>query len=564
MSAPVAPRPPVEPFSPPAGDGAAEWVTGVIDLGSNSVRLLLALVRSDGTYTVLNQVRHMIRLGAGAFARNRLRDDAMRRALEVLRGLADMCAVYGAREVTAIATAAVRDSDNGLEFLRRVREKTGLRFTAVSGREEARLIYLGVSSGLEPLDRPRLFIDIGGGSTELIVGDSDAFLNLDSLRLGCMRLTNLFFGEDPGPVSPSRYAALQSAIRREAVHAVRRIHAYDIAEGVASSGTAQSLTDLAAALDRPARAEQGEDAARAGQRFPASLRTLTRDALSRAARELCARTVEERRAMPGVNPDRADVMVAGAALLQTLMEEVGLESVRISGRGLRHGILIDYLRREGLGPSPTDAHASVSARERSVLDLARSCRFEERHARHVAALALDLFDSAREQGLHAADPGLRELLYYAALLHDIGISLSFTAHHRHAHYLIRNTELLGFTDREIAIMAATAFFHRKRPSRDHPEYRDLDKEARKAVRLLSLFLTLAERMDKSHAALVRSARFTAPRPGTGGDPELRLELAGSGGRMELEEAERSAGLLRRQFGRDIRMTVERSGETDAG
>lgn len=565
MSARVNP-PPAEPdgasFPPAQTDRekeAAEWVTGIIDLGSNSVRLMLVRVRSDGSYRVLNQVKHMIRLGAGAFVHKRLSEEAMRRALDVLRGLADMCAVYGTRDVTALATAAVRDSDNGPEFLRRVREKTGLAFTAVSGREEARLIYLGVSSGLEPTDRLRLFIDIGGGSTELIVGDSARFHNLDSLRLGCVRLTNRFFGDDHGPVSASRYAALQRAVRREAVHALRRLDGFEIAEAVASSGTAQNLAEIAAALRRRDRGEEArENAAHADLQAQFSRRTLAYDELSRVVRELCARDGEERRSLPGINPDRADVIVAGAAVLQTLMEEVGLDSVRISGRGLQHGILIDYLRRRGLCPHPAGDASRV--RESSVLNLARFCRFEEEHARHVATLALELFDSARALGLHAAAPGLRELLYDAALLHDIGIFLSFTAHNLHTHYLIRHTELLGFTDREIEIMAATAFFHRKRPTRRYPEYRDLDKEARAAVRLLSLFLTLAERMDKSHAGLVRHARFTPPRPGDGTEPVLRLELDGDRGRMELEEVERAGKLLRRQFGRDIRVTAERAGD----
>ncbi len=251
----------------PAEERPSEWVTGVIDLGSNSVRLMLVRVRADGSYRVLNQVKHMIRLGAGSFARKRLREDAMRRALDVLRGLADMCAVYGTREVTAIATAAVRDADNGADFLRRVREKTGLVMTAVSGQEEARLIYLGVSGGLETTDRPRLFIDIGGGSTELIVGDSAEFRNLDSLRLGCVRLTNRFFGKDDGPVSADRYAALQNIVRREAVHALQRIRGFDIVEAVASSGTAQNLAGMAAAFRRrDAGKEEDEDAAQADLR----------------------------------------------------------------------------------------------------------------------------------------------------------------------------------------------------------------------------------------------------------------------------------------------------------
>lgn len=569
---------------PPAGQNAQDeaWVVGVIDLGSNSVRLMLVRVRPDGTTTTLNQVKHMIRLGAGAFVHNRLREDAMDRAMGVLRGLADMCALYGARDVVAIATAAVRDSDNGAEFLRRVKERTGLEFTAISGREEARLIYLGVSSGLEPTDHLRLFIDIGGGSTELAVADSHAFNHLESLRLGCVRLTNQFFHNDDGPVSPARYTALQRHIRREGLHAFQRLAAFDIVEAVASSGTAQNLAEVAAAM-------VGEAASRARL----SRQSLSYDGLRRAVKELCARDLASRRSMPGINPDRADVIVAGAAILQTIMEEQGFESVRISGRSLQHGILADYLLRQGLAPAgsataggssgssrPDTDPASPEAeslpaprshaptRKNSVLQLARLCRFEEEHARHVSALALELFDSSAALGLHPGYPALRELLQYAALLHDIGIFLSFSGHHRHAHYLVRNTELLGFTAREIELMAATAFFHRKRPSRRYEEYSGLDKEDRKTVRLLSLFLTLAERMDKSHRSTVRSARFARAgdvQPGTSNAKkraglELRLELADDGCAMELDEVERARKFIRREFGEEAAVKVEGMGE----
>ena len=159
-----------------------EKAIGIIDLGSNSVRLLLVRVHSDGSTTILNQVKHMVRLGEGGFTHNRLQEETMARTIAVLRGLAEMCAVYETTEIIAIATAAVRDAVNGPEFIRRVQEKTGIDFTVVSGREEARLIYLGVSSGLEQSKSLRLFIDIGGGSTELIVGDSQSYANLDSLN----------------------------------------------------------------------------------------------------------------------------------------------------------------------------------------------------------------------------------------------------------------------------------------------------------------------------------------------------------------------------------------------
>lgn len=226
-------------------------VLGIFDLGSNSVRLMLVRVGPvNASCTVLNQVKHMVRLGEGVFLHGRLHEEAMQRTVHVLQGMAGMCSAYGVTDIVACATAAVRDADNAPVFLKRVREHTGLTFTVISGREEARLIYLGVASGLEYSEENRLFIDIGGGSTELIVGNSHNFSNLDSVKVGCVRLSNQFFGADDGPASAARYRQVQDAIRNQLLHAVKRIEGYDLAEAVGSSGTIQNLAAMAAAADQ--------------------------------------------------------------------------------------------------------------------------------------------------------------------------------------------------------------------------------------------------------------------------------------------------------------------------
>ena len=458
------------PVVPDQAGPDGERVIGIIDLGSNSLRLMLVRILPDGSHTVLNQVKNMVRLGEGAFETGHLREESMARTINVLRGMAEMCGVYGASEVIAIATAAVRDAANGPDFMRRVKEKTGIDFRVVSGREEARLIYLGVSSGLAHTESLRLFIDIGGGSTELVVGNSEEYRNLDSLKMGCV-------GRAP-----------------------------------------QESRDV-----------------------------LSYGGLRRAVKELCGRTLKERRSVPGINPNRADVIVAGAAILQTIMEDQGFDSVRISNRNLQNGILVDYL-------STRMPHADGSfhpVRKESVLHLARRCRFEERHSRHVSRLALDLFDSAKAMGLHDSGDLARELLHYAALLHDIGIFISFSRHNAHSHYLIRNTELLGFTRREVDIMAALTYFHRKRPSKKVPLFMEFDQETREEIRLLSLFLLLAERMDKSHRQIVRTVRFEARKEGG-----LQLSLrAPEECPIELDLVRGSAKLVRKVFRQEIPVEV---------
>ena len=328
------------------------------------------------------------------------------------------------------------------------------------------------------------------------MGSSDECRNLDSMKLGCVRLSNLFFDDGEKPVSPKRYAALQNYIRNSALHSFQRIADFTLTEAVGSSGTAQNLAEISAALDEA-------DALRQGRKPVERRDLLSYAGLCRVVRELCSRTLKERKALPGINANRADVIIAGAAILQTIMEDQGFDSVRISNRNLQNGLLVDYITRR----RPHKEGSFHPVRKESVLHLARKCGYEERHSRHVARLALDLFDSARALGLHALSPDLRELLHYAGLLHDIGIFISFSRHNVHSHYLIRNTELLGFTAREVELLAALAYFHRKRPTRKTPFYTELDDDMRAEVRPLSLFLLLAERMDKSHRQIIRAARF---------------------------------------------------------
>lgn len=519
--------------------GQSGKVVGIFDLGSNSVRLLLARVGPvNASCAVLNQVKHMVRLGEGVFVRNRLSEDAMQRTIHALKGMAGMCAAYGAADMVAYATAAARDADNAQAFIRRVRERTGIAFTVISGKEEARLIWLGVVSGLEYSEQNRLFIDVGGGSTELIVGNSRNFSNLDSVKTGCVRLSSQF--SDHGPVPPGRYREMRDYVRRQMTHALKRVREHEIVEAVGSSGTIQNLAAMAALADTPGNNKKAVEA-----------RVLRYDALLPLVEKILAATLEERRALPGINPKRADVIVAGAAIVQTLMEELEIQSLGVSGRSLQNGMLLDYLMRT----RPDVFAEGIPTREYSVLQLGRLCRFEERHSRHVAHLALMLYDSAADLGLHENRQGWRELLRYAALLHDVGIFIAFEKHHAHSHYLIRHKELLGFTDEEIDVLAATAYFHRKRPSVRHQVYTQLTAPQREAVSTLSLYLTLAERLDKTHCQLVRSAAFCRRDGRRAGGLELCLAAA-STSPMEEREMERSRKLLRKALNEDVIIRLE--------
>ncbi len=523
----------------PAGlnDGAAR-VAAFLDIGTNSVRLLVVRVHPNGSYTVLTQQKEVVRLGEGEFPVQALQARAMERALFVCRHFAAIARALDAREIIAVATSAVREAENQAVFARRFRRATRLDLHVVSGREEARLIYLGVAGALHLGPRQALFLDIGGGSTELAVGTQRGHRFLDSLKLGAIRLGSLFPAvRDDGRVPPARYRALQRHIRGVAAPVLRRLRRYRVDLLVGSSGTILNLADVACRRFERRRLQPND--------------TLSLRRLRKVIRFLGRLTLAERRAVAGLNPDRADIILAGAAILETLMDELGLDTVQVSDRSLRDGLLADYIARRRRG-----AWAPLSVRARSVLRLGRLCGFDEAHAARISRLALALFDELRRLGLHPLGAWERELLEYATRLHDIGVFLSFTNHHLHSHYLIRHADLIGFDQREIEILAATALFHRKlAPRPKHPEFRALDRRARRVVEVLSLCLKMAESLDRGHDGNVRAVRCSRPET-----TRVRLTLvAARDGRFERWALEHHQSAFADVFGCRLEVGTRRAG-----
>ena len=470
---------------------AEQSIVAFLDIGTNSVRMLLARIQPDHSYSIISQQKETVRLGEGEFRGHLLQPAAIRRAVLVCSKFAEMARALGAETIVAVATSASREASNQAAFLRRLSREAAIDVRVISGREEARLIYLGVVSGINLGGNRAIFIDIGGGSTEVIVGTQQQYEFLDSLKLGAIRLTTLFFPADyAGAVSAKQYQRLQQHVRTTAIRTLQSLRQLDVDFAVGSSGTVMNLAEIACRIIHKRAAKKEE--------------VLRLDDLQQVTARLCEATLEDRRKIPGINPDRADILVAGAAILQTIMEELQLPEIRVSDRGLREGLPIDYLTRAE-HPPPL---ALKSFRERSVFQLGRTCRFDEPHAQNVARLALDLFDQTHTLGLHRFGDWERELLEYAALLHDVGAFLSYTNHRAHSYYFIRNADLLGFDQTEIAIVAAAAFYHRNSlPRIKHPEFAELDKRGRKIVRVLCVLLRIAESLDRSHTGAVENLRL---------------------------------------------------------
>lgn len=467
-------------------------VVAFIDIGTNSVRLLLVRLNPNYSYTVISQEKEVVRLGEREFIGkgNSLNGEAIRRAVLVCKKFVELSKVYGATKFIAVATSAVREALNKDEFLASLESEAGLKVSVISGREEARLVYLGISSGVNISDQNALFIDLGGGSTELVIGTQNRIDYIESFKLGAIRLTDMFLKEGRAdPIPRKVYETMKQYAAENLATASKNAKAFGVELAFGTSGTFTNLAEISNRMfhDR------------------ANGLVLERGDFKRVIELLCGLPLEKRKNVRGINPARADILVGGGAIVDAFFDELELRKITVSSRGLREGMLVDYLSKiKGFPQSQ-----NISIRDRSVMQLARSCNFDERHSTTVASLAMELFDSAKRLGLHNFTDEERELLRYAALLHDVGDFISFDDHHIHSHYIICNAGLLGFDQSEIRIIANIARFHRKKfPQPKDLKNDGLDSHSQELVIELSTFLRLAEALDRGHCGAVKKAAFT--------------------------------------------------------
>jgi len=467
-------------------------VVSFIDIGTNSVRLLVVRLNPNHSYSILTQQKQQVRLGEGEFEEEEILPEAIERLVIVCKKLSDLARTFKTDEFVAVATSAMREAANQHEILHLLRHEALLDVRVISGQEEARLIYLGVSRGIHLGDKQAFFIDIGGGSTEISIGGERNYHYLESFKLGAIRLSNLYMSDTiTSPVSQDQYRKVQQHIKDAIIHSVQKLRKEKPDFAVGSSGTIMNLAEIAhKAIRQSGTPKEG---------------VLHYKDLRKVIDLLCSLSLEERRKIPGINPERADIIIPGAAILDLFMKELSLDSITVTGRGLQDGLLVDYLSRMDAFP----LLGELSPRQRSVLQLGRSCGINEVHARTVTSLVLELFDSAKGQKLHSLGDGERELLEYATFLHDIGSFISYTNHHAHSYYIIKNSELLGFDQKEITFIANIARFHRKKtPRKKNPEILELDSRERETLRILSTFIRLGESLDRSHTALIQHVRFS--------------------------------------------------------
>jgi exopolyphosphatase/guanosine-5'-triphosphate,3'-diphosphate pyrophosphatase len=459
---------------------------GAIDVGTNSIHLII--VECDSIYDtsrVVYKAREMVRLGSNdALERGRLSSKAMTRGVEAIRRFVETARERGAERIRAVATSAVREADNGVEFRARVEAQTGISLEILDAAEEARLIHLGVASGFSIGDRTACIIDIGGGSTEFIVADGDRPYLLDSVKLGSLRLYDAFLRDAADPARAAR--GLNLYVRDALAPLMERVRRYQVDLCIGTSGTIMGL----AAVDA---ADRGIDL----RRVHGYSLELTR--LEALQKRMLAMSEAERKKLPGMNPRRADIIVAGNAVLVAALTQLGIAALVVCERALRDGIIVDLIARDrALAQQLGDMHA---ARLAEIEALGHKYGHLGPHERHVAFLALRLFERLADvHGLPIAD---RDLLYAAALLHSAGHFIAQSACHKHTAYIIRSSVLPGWRDDEREIVALVARYYRKAmPKPTHPEFAVLDPAERERVEKLAALLRIADGLDVRHVAVV--------------------------------------------------------------
>jgi exopolyphosphatase/guanosine-5'-triphosphate,3'-diphosphate pyrophosphatase len=500
----------------------------VVDLGSNSFRLVVFTAR-DGWWKRTDEIYEAVRIGEGLAATGRLGDEGMARAQAAIDVFAHFCQASGIApdRIDAVATSAIRDATNAQEFLERAEASSGLRPRVLSQQEEARYGYLAAVNSTTLADG--VMLDLGGGSMQLVHVASRMARELESWPLGAVRMTERFLSGDK-PAKPRQLRELRAFVAGSLERAPWLPRAGDRIVGI--GGT---VRNLAAAAQREAGIPE----------FGVQGFILTRDALDDLVETLAALPPSERARVPGIKESRADLILAGAVVVQAVLQEGGFDAMEVTEAGLREGVFFEHHLKHNGEPLFDDV------RQATVINLAAQYGMapdRNPHVAHVARLALGLFDTLAAAGLHEGDALERELLWASALLHDIGMTIDYDDHHKHSRYLVLNAGLPGFEQREVALVGQAVRFHRKGMPTLGPfdalaERRDEDRLARMAA-----LLRVAEDLERSRDQLVRDARVSVA------DGHVRLDIIsedGSDAAVARWAAGREVELFERAFGRPL-------------
>ncbi|MEM9922409.1 MAG: Ppx/GppA phosphatase family protein [Cyanobacteria bacterium P01_D01_bin.50] len=461
-------------------------ILAAIDLGTNSVHMVIARIEpSLPSFSIIGKEKETVRLGDREIGTGNLKDEIMERTITALSRFVEIAKTLDAEALITVATSAVREAPNGRVFLRRIKEELNLDVDLISGEEEARRIYLGVLSGMEFNNEAHIIIDIGGGSTELILGDSHEERCLTSSKVGAVRLTSELITTDP--ISDNEFNYLQAyargMIERAVEEVLGNINFGEQARLVGTSGTIETLAII--------HAKETSDS------IPSTLNgySFTLKDLREWVWRLRKMTNEQRADIPGMPDKRSEVILAGAVILQEAMTLLGVESITTCERALREGVIVDWMLAHDFIDNRLRFQSTI--RQRSVLKIAKKYKVNLEYSERIASLAVSLFDQTKGN-LHHWGNQERFLLWAAAILHNCGHYISHSSYHKHSYYLIRNSGLLGYNETEIEIIANLARYHRKsQPKKKHENFQSLaTKDQKLIVQELSSLLRLATSLDR--------------------------------------------------------------------
>ena len=510
-----------------------------IDIGTNSIHMIVVQVRQDLSFEVIDREKDMVRLGAGGLDGRSLTPTAMSAALQTMSKFKRIADSHKVDEIVAAATSATREAENGGDFIAEVDRQTGIRIKVISGTEEARLIHLAAGYGVDIGGTTAVVVDIGGGSVEITLGTAMHLTLGRSFKVGVIRLTERFVKSDP--LSGGDERRLTKHLNKELGSYIDQIVARGFDRVIGTSGTILSL---------------GLMASTEGGKVPEDLRNrrVSAKALHRLRKHLVESDIEERLATPGMDPRRADLSVAGSVLFDTIVRRLGADGFTLCDLALREGLVLDYIHRNSARIRKVERYPDV--RRRSIVELGERCGYWSEHAQQVARLALNIFDQTRS--VHGLGDREREWLEYGALLHDVGVHISYERHHRHSYYLIKNGDLRGFDPDEIEVIALIARYHRQAtPKKAHDGYGDLRGAQRRTVKALSAMVRLAEGLDRSHAQALEGIDLY-PR---GDDYLARLRATGDA-ELEVWAAHRHVAPLEGLLGKPIRFEVAGTASKD--
>ena len=467
-------------------------IIAAIDIGTNSIHMVIVQIEpSLPSFTVIAKEKDTVRLGDRDSATGKLTPEAIERSLATLRRCKELATSFQANQIIAVATSATREAPNGEAFIRQVEAEIGITIDLISGKEEARRIYLGVLSGMDFNEQPHIIIDIGGGSTEIILADIHEPRFLSSTKIGAVRLSKEFVTTDP--ISDSELKVLRAYIRgmleRPVDEIWQNLQLNEVPRTIGTSGTIETIAEI------HAKDELGSVP------DPLNGYKISYQDIEKIVKKLSKLSYEERLDVSGLSEKRAEIIIPGAVILLETMNMLKLNSIVICERALREGMIVDWMLARGLINSRLRYQNEV--KKRNVIKIAQKYQVDLDYSERVAKFALNIFDRLQDK-LHSWDVTERELLWSAAILHNCGVHVSHSSHHKHSYYLIRNAELLGFTELQLELIANVARYHRKsKPKKKHEPYSQLPHQRdRLIVRQLSAILRLAVALDRRNKGAI--------------------------------------------------------------